>query len=91
MDVKRSGSQPSARGPAETFTGSVRIDPLNQAAPPARAIPATSFSVALGGGPVLRASRSPRTSGAPRDLSTRSGYAVRFSIGYQPPSAGASR
>lgn len=36
MDVKRSGSQPSARGPAENFTGAVRIDPLNQAAAPAR-------------------------------------------------------
>ena len=26
MDIKRSGSQPSARGPAEYFTGTVRID-----------------------------------------------------------------
>jgi len=26
MHIKRSGSQPSARGPAEYFTGSVRID-----------------------------------------------------------------
>ncbi len=26
MDIKRSGSQPSARGPAEYFTGVVRID-----------------------------------------------------------------
>lgn len=28
MDVKRSGSQPSAKGSAEWFTGAVRIDPL---------------------------------------------------------------
>jgi quercetin dioxygenase-like cupin family protein len=37
MDVKRSGSQPSRKGPAEYFTGAVRIDPLFQAAEPARA------------------------------------------------------
>jgi quercetin dioxygenase-like cupin family protein len=28
MDIKRVGSQPSGRGPAEYFTGTVRIDPL---------------------------------------------------------------
>lgn len=27
-DVRRCGSQPSAKGPAEHFTGNVRIDPL---------------------------------------------------------------
>jgi quercetin dioxygenase-like cupin family protein len=37
MDIKRTGSQPSARGPAEWFTGSVRIDQPFQAADPARA------------------------------------------------------
>src|SRR5256885_693009 len=37
MDIKRSGSQPSAKGPAEYFTGNVRIDPLFQAAGPAHA------------------------------------------------------
>ena len=31
MDIKRSGSQPSTKGPAEYFTGTVRIDPLSQA------------------------------------------------------------
>ena len=36
MDIKRSGSQSSAKGPAEWFTGSVRIDPLFQASDPAR-------------------------------------------------------
>lgn len=36
MDIKRSGSQPSAKGPAEWFTGIVRIDPLFPASAPAR-------------------------------------------------------
>ena len=36
MDVKRSGSQPSGKGSAEWFTGTVRIDPLAQAPSPAR-------------------------------------------------------
>ena len=38
MDVKRSGSQPSSKGPAEYFTGTVRIDPLFQSSEPARAL-----------------------------------------------------
>lgn len=37
MDIRRSGSQPSGRGPADWFTGSVRIDPLFPVTPPARA------------------------------------------------------
>jgi quercetin dioxygenase-like cupin family protein len=36
MDIKRAGSQPSGKGPAEWFTGVVRIDPLFQASAPAR-------------------------------------------------------
>ena len=36
MDIKRSGSQPSGKGPAEYFTGTVRIDPLIEAPDPAR-------------------------------------------------------
>ena len=36
MDIVRSGSQPSSKGPAEYFTGTVRIDPLFQAPDPAR-------------------------------------------------------
>jgi len=28
MDIKRSGSQPSGKGPADYFTGTVRVDPL---------------------------------------------------------------
>ena len=31
MNIKRNGSQPSMKGPTETFTGNVRIDPLFQA------------------------------------------------------------
>jgi quercetin dioxygenase-like cupin family protein len=37
MDITRVGSQPSAKGPAEYFTGTVRIDRLFQAPEPARA------------------------------------------------------
>jgi quercetin dioxygenase-like cupin family protein len=37
MEITRSGSQPSRNGPAEYFTGTVRIDPLFQAPEPARA------------------------------------------------------
>src|ERR1044071_3152700 len=36
MDIKRGGSQPAAKGPAENFTGNVRIDPLFEAPHPAR-------------------------------------------------------
>jgi quercetin dioxygenase-like cupin family protein len=34
MHIKRVGSQPSAKGPSEWFTGSVRIDPLFQSPDP---------------------------------------------------------
>ena len=36
MDIKRNGSQPSAQGPADWFTGTVRIDPLFAPTEPAR-------------------------------------------------------
>jgi quercetin dioxygenase-like cupin family protein len=36
MKVTRAGSQPSGRGPADWFTGQVRIDPLFSAPDPAR-------------------------------------------------------
>jgi quercetin dioxygenase-like cupin family protein len=36
MKIKRSGTQPSEKGPEGYFTGSVRIDPLNNAPEPAR-------------------------------------------------------
>jgi quercetin dioxygenase-like cupin family protein len=38
MEIKRSGSQPSGQGPAEYFTGTVRIEPLAQPPAPARAL-----------------------------------------------------
>src|SRR5437879_10655099 len=37
MEIKRSGSQPSGKGPSDWFTGTVRIDPLFPVTPPARA------------------------------------------------------
>jgi quercetin dioxygenase-like cupin family protein len=37
MEIKRAGTQPSAKGPAENFTGTVRIDPLFPVIEPARA------------------------------------------------------
>jgi quercetin dioxygenase-like cupin family protein len=37
MEIKKNGSQPSSKGPADWFTGTVRIDPLFQAKAPARA------------------------------------------------------
>ena len=36
MDIKRNGSRPSGKGPAEYFTGAVRVDPLFEAPEPAR-------------------------------------------------------
>lgn len=36
MDIKRAGSQPSRKAPAEYFTGAVRVDPLFQSPDPAR-------------------------------------------------------
>jgi hypothetical protein len=41
MEIKRVGSQPSSKGPAEYFTGTVRIDPLFPAIAPARAVGAS--------------------------------------------------
>jgi quercetin dioxygenase-like cupin family protein len=36
MEIKRNGSQPSRKGSADWFTGTVRIDPLFEANAPAR-------------------------------------------------------
>jgi quercetin dioxygenase-like cupin family protein len=38
MEIKRAGSQASAKGAAEYFTGTVRIDPLFDPPAPARAL-----------------------------------------------------
>jgi quercetin dioxygenase-like cupin family protein len=37
MDIKRNGSRPSGKGPADYFTGAVRVDPMFEAPDPARA------------------------------------------------------
>src|SRR5690242_18044680 len=36
MDIRRNGSVASRKGPAENFTGEVRIDPLFEASEPSR-------------------------------------------------------
>jgi quercetin dioxygenase-like cupin family protein len=41
MEIKRNGSRPSGKGPAEYFTGTVRIDPLFEANESARALGAS--------------------------------------------------
>jgi len=41
MEINRSGTQPSGKGPDEYFTGTVRIDPLFQAADPGRVVVAS--------------------------------------------------
>ena len=41
MEIKRSGSRPSGKGPAVWFTGAVRIDPLFDAPDLARAVGAS--------------------------------------------------
>jgi quercetin dioxygenase-like cupin family protein len=41
MEIKRIGSQPSGKGPAEYFTGTVRFDPLFQPTEPARTVAAS--------------------------------------------------
>jgi hypothetical protein len=40
MEIKRSGSQPPGKGPAEYFTGTVSVDTLFQAPAPARVVSA---------------------------------------------------
>lgn len=41
MDIKRIGSRPSGKGATGYFTGTVRLDPLFEAAEPARAVGAS--------------------------------------------------
>ena len=41
MEIKKSGSQPSGKGPVEYFTGTVRVDPLFDAPTPARVLGAS--------------------------------------------------
>src|SRR5215217_1945303 len=41
MNITRAGSQPSGKGPADWFTGTVRLDPLIQTREPSRVAGAT--------------------------------------------------
>ena len=41
LEITRAGAQPSTKGSADWFTGTVRIDPLFSAKPPARAAAAS--------------------------------------------------
>jgi len=41
MEIKRIGSQPSYKGPADYFTGTVRVDPLFDSPDPARVVGAS--------------------------------------------------
>ena len=38
MDIMRAGSRPSGKGPADYFTGAVRVDPLFEVGAPGRAV-----------------------------------------------------
>jgi len=44
MEIKRSGSQPSGKGPAEYFTGTVRVEPLFN--PPATSLRRSAAALA---------------------------------------------
>jgi hypothetical protein len=54
MEIKCNGSQPSAKGPAEYFTGAVRLGPLFNPRAPARA-----FGASVTIEPGARAARRP--------------------------------
>jgi quercetin dioxygenase-like cupin family protein len=41
MEIRRSGSQPSGKGPEDYFSGTVRIDPLFEGTDPARVVGAS--------------------------------------------------
>jgi quercetin dioxygenase-like cupin family protein len=41
MEIKRCGTQPSGQGPADYFTGTVRVDPLFERVDPARVVGAS--------------------------------------------------
>jgi hypothetical protein len=72
MDIKRNGSQPSSKGPAEWFTGTVRVDPLFEAPVPARA---RDSSVTFEPG-AHRVAHAPAGPDAHRDQRLRPGAAL---------------
>src|SRR3982750_188662 len=73
MDITRIGSRPSGKGPADWFTGTVRIDPLFEAPDPARVAAGTvTFE------PGARAAWHPRPRGQRRRGIAGSGPARRW-------------
>lgn len=50
MEIRRNGSQPSRKGPAENFTGGVRIDPLFEASEPRSQAPSATTRPSRGQG-----------------------------------------
>jgi len=73
MEIKRSGSQPSTEGPADWFTGTVRIDPLFQSNAPARTASHLNPAHALRGTRI----RSDKRSSSQADAVGRNAQAVR--------------
>src|SRR5205085_2355924 len=77
MEIKHSGSQPSREGPAEHFTGRVRIDPLFEAPEPGRTL-----------GVSVTFEPSARTAPGPRARAAAAGRAGRTRRGTRPRPAG---
>jgi hypothetical protein len=71
-DLEGFWEEEEAEGGARLFVGpSIRLAPERR-----------PWQVSLAGGPVVRATNSPRTSPAGRALTARNGYAVRMSLAY---------
>lgn len=80
MEIKRSGSQPSGKGPAEYFTGTVRIDPLCN--PPAPACSQCQRHLRARG--PYRMAHSPAGPDPDRDSRLRQGTALGRTGGGNP-------
>jgi hypothetical protein len=76
MDIKRVGSSASTKGPAEYFTGGVRIDPLFPANAPARAA-GNAVTFEPGARTLGIRTRSVRSSSSPPGAAARSARAAR--------------
>ena len=59
MEIKRNGAQPSNKGPADWFTGTVRVDPLFRRASrrARRALPSPSSLAPAAPGTPIRSAR----------------------------------
>ena len=75
MEIKKAGSHPSGKGPADWFTGTVRIDPLLTAPDPALVSVLQSPSNQERGRPGIH-TRLVRRSSSPREQVGHSGRAV---------------